>query len=292
MVDIPRDKYSGSHFFSPGSFFTSATPYHKWERMRLKHLEEEAPDRSLIVFQRQPHLQKTGCLSYSYRNVDIRRCPLLRSSKLLVLDGAGYGMNEMSRDDENLSPSTTDIPLASNFGQTYLAIMYGLPLMSKLNLIKTLPEGQRPQVPAVTFYLPNGMTLSRAELAAICAVHEIADEVLGCRGTSGRMMVLSNDIRDQVDAYVTNGPIVRSMLALLNKELVIRKKRLSNNQVAQSISDIKRFSSAIASALRNARVNARNVRPLPSLRVLLNTDRCHQTNQHCVEDCRWNVTGV
>ena len=291
-VDIPQEEYSGSHFFSPGSFFTSTTPYHKWEKKRLKRLEEEVPSQSTFVLQRQPLLQKTGCLSWNYGTVDIRRFPVLRSCKLLVVDGAGYGMNEMSRDDENLLPSTTDIPLASNFGQTYLATMYGLPLMCKLNLIKTLPEDQRPPTTALTFHLPNGMILSQAELAAICVVHEIADEVLGCRGTSQRMMIVSDDVRNHVDAYVPNGHSVLRMMALLDKELVIRKERFSNNQVSRSISDIKRFSTGVTRALRNARVNGHNVQPLPSLRVLLNTDRCHQTNQHRIEDSRWNVPGV
>ena len=210
----------------------------------------------------------------------------------LVLDGSGYCMNEMSRDDENLLPSTTDIPLASNFGQTYLATLYGLPLMCKLNLLKTLPVGQRPQASAMTFYLPNGLTLSRAELAAICAVHEIADEVLGCRGTSGRMTIVSDAISQQVDAYVPNGLIVVRLLSLLDKELAIRKERISNNQVSRSVSDIRRLSSGIARVLRNAGVHTRHLPPLPSLRVLLDSSHCHQTNQHRVQDSRWNVPGV
>ena len=105
-------------------------------------------------------------------------------------------------------------------------------------------------------------------------------------------MIVSDDIRSHVDAYVPNGHTVLRMMALLDKELVVRKERFSNNQVSRSISDIKRLRTAVTSALRNARVNDRNVQPLPSLRVLFNTDRCHQTNQHRVKDCRWNVPGV
>ena len=89
-------------------------------------------------------------------------------------------------------------------------------------------------------------------MAAICVVHEIADEVLGCRGTSQRMMIVSDDVRNHVDAYVPNGHSVLRMMALLDKELVIRKERFSNNQV-------KRFSTGVTRALRNARVNSHNV---------------------------------
>ena len=282
MVDIPRDEYSGSHFFSPGSFFTSATPYHKWERRTLKRLEEEVPAQSAFVLGRETDLQKRGCLSWSYGNADIRRSPLLRSCKLLVVDGVEY-----TADDENLlNSSTTDIPLASNFGQTYLAIMYGLPLMSKLNLIKTLPEGQRPQVAAVTFYLPNGMTLSRAELAAICAVHEIADEVLGCRGTSGRMAVFADDLTNDINVYLPNGLIVLRMLALLGKELAIRKKCLHNIRAYQSVLAIKRSISHVLQVLHSAGLSGGSMPHLPSLKVLLNNNAFYFPHQqgHLLEN--------
>ena len=281
MVDIPRDEYSGSHLFPPGFFFTSPTPYHSWERKRLKRLEEEIPAQSAFVLGRETDMQKTGCLSWSYGNTDIRRSPLLRSCKLLVVDGTGY-----SDGDENLLPSTTDIPLASNFGQTYLATLYGLPLMCKLNLLKTLPEGQRPQASAMTFYLPNGLTLSRAELAAICAVHEIADEVLGCRGTSGRMTTLADDLASGMNAYVPNAQIVLRMLALLNKEVAIRSKWLRNFRAYQSISGIKRSSSRVLQVLHDAGVNGGPVLPLPSLRVLLNSNVSHFPHQrgHLLND--------
>ncbi|KAL5483747.1 hypothetical protein EMCRGX_G020158, partial [Ephydatia muelleri] len=275
-VDIPQEEYSGSHFFSPGSFFTSTTPYHKWEKKRLKRLEEEVPSQSAFVLQRQPFLQKTGCLTWSYGNADIRRSPLLRSCKLLVVDGSGY-----KDEDEKLFSSNSDIPLASNFGQTYLATMYGLPLMCKLKLIKTLPEDQRPRTTALTFHLPNGMTLSQAELAAICVVHEIADEVLGCKGTSGRMVMFADDLANNVNAYIPSGQIVHCMLALLDKELVIRKKSLHNFRAHQSISGIKRSISQVLQVLCNAGIiGSADTLPFPALKVLLNNNAFYFPHQH------------
>lgn len=130
------------------------------------------------------------------------------------------------------------------------------------------------------------------ELAAICAVHEIADEVLGCQGTFARMSAVVNDMEANMNAYTQNRQMVFRMLSLLSKELNYRKKRLSNRLVSQSIAGIKRLASNAIRTLRSERISVRNQTPLPSLRVLLSSNRCHSPHQNIVDDGQWNLLGV
>ena len=291
-IQIQPNEYSGRHLVSPGSFRTSASPHHKWEKDRLKQIEKDVPGQSAVVLGRLNQLQKTGFISWKYGKVDIRRCPLLRSCKLTVVDGAGCSMTDMGRDDSQLTPYTTEIPLGSHYGQTLLVTLYGLPLMAKLRLLKT-PTQESPDTRGqLKFYLPNSLCLSLPTLAAICMAHEIADEVLGSQGTCSRMAAVADDVRTSTNAYAQNGPIVLQLVDLLLKELKHRKKRTSNSRVSRSTAGIKRLCSRVRQTLRNARVLSRDLTPLPSLRVLLSSDRCHSPHQYIVEDEQWNLLGV
>ena len=289
MVDIKENEYSGSYVFGlSNSKFSAAKPYIKWEKKRLKRLEKDIPSQSPLVLDRHSHLKKAGSFAWSYGSVDIRYFPILRSCKLLVVDGAGVSMTDMGMDDEHLAPESFEVPLASNYGQTYLATLYGMPLKSKLNLIKSTSEYLAPK----TFHLPNGAIMSRAELSAVCVVHEVADEVFECQGKMNRMAILTEDVVNSMDTYLSNGLIVLRMLPLLMNELDVRKLRLNNSQVSKSISAIKQLCSCVQKALKKAGIKIHSLPPLPSLKILMDSSRFHQTNQHFVKDNRWSVPGM
>ena len=288
-LELPENAYSGIHLLQPGTCITSATPFLSWEKKQLKKLEEELPSQSVIVISRQPEIRKVGFLRYSYGAVDIRRIPILRSSKLLVVDGAGGTMTQMSLDDTSLSPRTTELPLASQFGQVFLTTLYGLPLAKKLALVKT--GSAEPSQLQLSFHLPSGTALSKAELCMISAVAEIADEVLNCTGEALRMGRLVEDVTANVEAYQANGQAVFRSMGLLKEELKVRKKRLSNSQVSRAVSVIKGHASRVERILRQAGVDSRGLPPLPSFSILRDSYRVHHTAQHRVADRRWNLLG-
>ena len=288
-LEVPENAYSGIHLMQPGTCMTSAVPFLSWEKKYLKKLEEEVPSQSAIVISRQPQIRKVTFFRYTYGSVDIRRIPLLRSSKLLVVDGAGGTMTQMSLDDISLSPTTTELPLASQFGQVFLTTLYGLPLAKKLALVKTGSE--EPSQLQLRFCLPTGAALTKAELCMICAVAEIADEVLNCTGEALRMGRLVEDVVANVEAYRTNGQAVLQSMDLLKEELKVRKKRLSNLQVSQAMSAIKGQVGQVEQALQQAGVDSYNLAPLPSFSILRDSYRVHHTAQHKVKDGRWNQFG-
>ena len=183
LPELPS--YSGIHFGLPA--FNASL---KREKKILKQLKTDM-SRLVAVTSRELEIQSAGCFKYTYGIVDIRRCPLLRSCKLVVLDSSGGSIGDIGCDDMHVSPMSLEIPLASHHGQTVLATLFGIPLACKLRLIKTnQEESNRYQTPAVDpiFYLPNGYTMKKAQLAAICLATEIAEEVLNCQG-----MTISNE---------------------------------------------------------------------------------------------------
>ena len=286
-LQLPEGGYSGRHMSTPAN----NEPCLKWEKKALDHFEKSDPSRALNVVSRQTNIQSSGTFKYTYGDVDIRRCPLLRSCKFIAIDGAGGSLTEMTIDDVNLSPAALDVPLASNYGQILLATLFGIPLSCKLRLIK---EESGDRVPSVnpTFHLPNGLTLKKAELAAICAAREIAEEVLSCQGTTFRMNTLVKDVNQNAPAYRTNGKAVLQALQLIDKvEVGECKQMLDNSKVSKAIRDIKKMSGNIQQLLREVGVDGRKLPPLPPLSILQEVGRMRRSHHYMMKDERWNLAG-
>ena len=285
-LDLPS--YSGMHFGLPA--LNAAI---KREKKILKQLEKTDMSRLVVVTSRQLEIQSSGCFKYTYGVVDIRRCPLLRSCKLVVLDSSGGSIGDIGCDDMHASPMSLEIPLASHYGQTLLATLFGIPLACKLRLIKTTQEeSNRYQTPAVdpTFYLPNGYTMKKAQLAAICLATEIAEEVLSCQGITARMNAFTKDVTENPSEYTTNGATVVKTLQLIKSELQQIKKRVSHRNVTNATGEIKRQCNRIQEALCQAGVDSYKQEPLPSMSILHEDGRFYRTHQYFVKDKLWDTT--
>jgi len=255
----------------------------------LEEFEKKDPSRALHVISRKINFESTGMLKYSYGNVDLRCCPILHSFKLVVLSGVGGCITDMDSDDVHLSPTSIEIPLAGNFGQCLLATLFGIPLSCKLQLIKTSPGGHGETQVQPTFYLPNGFTLTVAELAAICAAREIAEETISCWGTAHRMNLLAEDVTKNVGAYTANGTVVLQALQLVENEVAECKKIINNAKASQTASDIKKQSGNIQKILKKAGIDGRKLSPLPSLSIVQDNQRMNRSHQFMVKDERWNL---
>ena len=285
----PGCTYSGRHLFAP-----SSTTCQKWEKKIVKKFEK-ATSRSVSVIGRQVKIQSTGFFRYSYGEVDLRCCPLLRSCKFVAVGSASGSIVDMTVDDIGLSPASLSIPLASNYGQVLLATLFGISLSHKLKLIKVTTEEStdRPQSANPTFYLPNGHTLSKAELSAICTAKEIAEEVLSCTGTFHRMQAFTSDVVDNISAYNANAAIVIQTTQLIEKELADCKKKLNYPKVKEASRDIKRLITRVQQVLRESNVNIdiRKVSQLPRLCLLQESGRMLRSHQYCMKDEHWNLAG-
>ena len=227
---------------------------------------------------------------YSYGEIDLRRCPLKRSCKFVAVDGAGGGISQIGVDDPNIKGSNfSQIPLATNFGQLLLLTLYGLPISSKLSLMK-IPEGAGDSI-QICFSLPNGLLLSLPQISAICLSYEIADEVLGCPDTPVRANELLTDIITNKSVYASKAELMLQLTDLINKELQERKKRANNSVITQFVKEAKKVLGEIQQVIREcggqSGKTAKN--PLPGMLILQDTLHVHRSHQHMVKDERWNL---
>lgn len=281
-LEVPP--YFGRHFSQP----TSDAPL-KWEKKMLKQLEKTDMSRLVVANSRQLDIQSAGFFKYTYGAVDIRRCPVLRSCKFVVLDSSGGSIGDIGCDDMHISPTSSEIPLASHYGQTLLAILFGIPLACKLRLIKTIPEESNGTADP-TFYLPNCYTMKKAQLAAICLATEIAEEVLNCQGITARMNVFTEDVTKNPSAYTMNGTTVLKTLQLIKNETKQIEKRINHQNVTNAIKEIKRQSTRIQEALSQVGVDCQKQEPLPRMGILYEDGRFYRTHQYFMKNKLWDIT--
>ena len=293
LVDAPlqlEDSYAGIHMFMPGTRFGSTSPFYAREKRIMKTLEKNEPRHSYTMLEREVNVQPAGIFRYKYGSVDCRRCPLLRSSKFLFVDGFGGTKVAMSQDDQFLGPNTPQIPLASNFGQTYIATLFGIPLSSKLALLRPLPETASPLASVnLIFTLPNGLSLNKADLIVTCIAQEIADEVLNCSGQSQRMETVVETIASSPEDYVASGESILKGMKLIKGEIKKRKKKIVHQNVDQACQQIKRARKRVVRALVEAGVNDRDLPRLPYFMQLVDSDRFHFSHQYTMKDKRYNL---
>ena len=289
QVEIRENSYGGKHLTKPNP---TKVPqfYAKWEKKFIKKHEKINPFQVPVLFSRNLSIQSTGLFKYLYGQVDFREVPLLKSSKFLEIDGIGGNMVAMSLDDAHLSTSSNDIPLASKYGQVFLATLYGIPLSSKLSLIKndTKSEGEYPQGDLV-FYLPNKKVISTEELSMITLAWEIADEVFSFTAEVNRMQDVYEDINSDTQAYIKNAEVVLRGMKLIKKELNKRKSRVKHSKVSKACNGISAIVDKTQRLLLRAGADNSKLEKMMSLEFLQDRSRVHRSHQHYVKDKLWNL---
>ena len=290
LVDDPvqlRDNdYAGIHLFAPE---TSPSLFLSQEKKIIEQLQKDRPQQAYTILSRQIYMQRSF-LRYHYGSIDLRRCPLLRSCKFLYIDGYGGAKTAMGHDDQHLSLNTTSVPLGSNFGQVYLATLYGLPMKNKLALLRPLPEDASPAASFnLSFTLPNGLSLNKHEVIAVCMAKEIADEVLNCSGQARRIGFVLQEISGNTAAYVNNGEVIVQAMMLVKAELNLHKKKLNHRLCSQSCERVTRVCDEVTDILYPAGVREMNIATLPRFQVLMDSHHFHFSHQHTVEDECYNL---
>ena len=275
----------------------SAEPYLKWEQQTLEQKEKEEPANSVFVLSRRTNIESKGAFKYSYGEVDLRRCPLKRSCKFVLVDGNGGSITQLGDDDPNIKglnlSSTEDIPLATNFGQILLQALYGISINVKFTLIKENNSSEEQgKATHVTFSLPNGVRLTLGQLSAICLAYEIADEVLGCSKSLARVNSLLDDVSANKTAYSSKAELMSQLLDLTDRELQERKKKFDFSAISAVVKETKKVLARIQQAIREpTRRGSKSTQTmiLPSLSVLQNTLHTHRSHQYVVKEDRWNL---
>ncbi len=282
--------YGGKHICQPGTCFSTPKPFQDWEKDYLHKIEEENPRQCPVVLSRVTDIRKIGKFAYHYGSVDMRYLPILRSSKFIVADGSSGNFADMTSDDVNLVSTSTEIPLGSKYGQVFLLTLYCIPLERKVDLLKSEHQ-QNPSRSLIqmTFSLPNGVSLSLAELAMITMADEVADEIYTCTGSSERLQVLASSIEQDCNAFVGNGLTILRGLKLIQDTIKGRKIRLKHSSVSPFVLNVKRLCNYIQRQLQEVGMTRNHLEPLIPFQLLVNSDHIHRSHQHWVEDGCWNL---
>ena len=261
-VPLPEDVHSGYHLLAPGTLTPPEGAVRKSERRIVRRLEGMFPSQALALFGKRNVISQAAGKRwrYTYGSVDVRKCPVPRSSNLQCVDETGGSLTSMGSDDPLLTASSAEFPLASKFGQVLLAVLVALPLRAKLNLFKSAEErgdgdgereGERSFLSRVKAHLPNGTALSRRQLSAIAVAHTVAEEVLECTGCAGtsRMREVVRDLQENTSLYARNGsaPILGQMLALIQWEVASRSRQFNFPAVATATKEIQRLCTSVSS---------------------------------------------
>ena len=292
-IRLPADAFSGHHLFAPGTIVSSDWSIKKREKSVAKKLEREVPSRAVALMSHSIFVQPKGKLKYKYGSMDLRRCPLLRSCNFQCIDGAGGNMTAMGLDDPLSSPSMSAVPLASNFGQVFLATLCGLPLRCKLAALRT--QAKKSSAPGchLHFDLPNGVSLSTAEVVAIATASDIADELLSCSGETSKMKLLAEDVQEHRAVYAAaRSSLVLRLLELIKREATERRRLIgSNAQVTQAVKGIHRHCNDVAALLASSADDDHNcTRHFPAMKLLQDSNRVIRCHQHTVEEDHYALT--
>lgn len=291
-LELPPGVYSGRHFLPPGTFISPEWFMKRAEKSTVKRFGKDAPSQAIAVVGHKNTLQSAGSFQYSYGSLDVRLCPLLCSCNFQCIDGAGGNMTaRMGADDPLMTPTSSDVPLAGNFGQVFLATLSGLPLHCKVNLLKT---ADNLSTNSMRFHLPNGLCLTVPELAAICIASEVADEVLNCSGKTTRISSLVEDIQQQQQdssPCKTSTPspystLILQLVNLIKREVTDRRKKVNSTKISTAAREIKKLCITLTELVDTPH----QVLLLPSLRVLQDRHRVLRTHQNTASEQHYDTS--
>ena len=245
-MKLPEDIHSGHHLVAPGTLVPADVAIKKSEKKILKKLEKDHPAQALAVFSHNTKIVQKSLCKYTYGLIDVRKCPIPRSSNFQCVDGAGGSLTSMGADDPLLTTESREFPLASRFGQVFLTVLASVPLKCKLRILKSSDD--KSSQGFVKCHLPNGMFLKKQQLAAIVIAHEVADEVLGCCGSISRMKQVREDLQSNKCVYTLNGMAntVNQMLSLIQREVSERAGRFQFPAVLEAANEIQEMCKSLS----------------------------------------------
>lgn len=282
-IRIPPELYSGWHLLSPGTILPPEWTLSKAQKQVIKRLEQLSPSQAPVLLEHSNVIRKQGTL-YSYGTLDVRRCPISRSCNLQIVDGSVSQTINMGMDDPHLSFTSKEAPLASHFGQVFLATLAGLPMRCKLALLGQ-PHSTTSSL-SMIFHLPNDTSLSKQELAAICLANDIADQVYTGMTDLQKMHTLKKYIEGQPNKPVDNILLLSQLLDLIKREATNRRQAFGKNssQVSQAVKELLFLCSSACQLLSSPSSNPPLLPRLSQLQSHLSVLRPHQITSDTLFD--------
>lgn len=283
-LSVPSSNYSGTYLYKPNPNWIPP-PYLKAEEKLVKTLEESVPSVAPVLLTRKLDIRRISFFTFSYGSIDFRRIPLLRSSNFIHV--ADKSKDIICEAISALPRDPTNVSLPTAYGQVFLATLCGLPLPSKLKLIKSPPADLFRK--RMSFHLPNKLILSREELVMITIAREVADELVNFSGEATRMDQIYRDVKDNADSYMENSHVVWSGLQLIKAEVKNQKMFNPNEKIAESSKAILQRVQNVQDILTEKGAGTIAIQALPGLRSLQDPQQIHRCHQDFTSEGKWSI---
>ena len=164
-------------------------------------------------------------LSFSYGTLDVHRCPIQPVAKFVIVSRA---VNRFTLDDPHFSVGHNEIPLGSDWGQTFLYVLYSLPCSLKFSIL----QGNRDEEVSATFVTPSGSILHLVELVELSLTKEIIADISCLTMDLPKLAALTASILGDLDKFIKNCANVFS--------IIISIKEYANDSIPKKHKDVKR----------------------------------------------------
>ena len=212
--------YGGSHVVGPDT-----EDFAEKRQEIIKNLECVSPVSRHYITRCETISKRLKLLSFSYGTLDIHRCPIQPGAKFMIVSRS---VNRFTLDDPHFSVGQNEVPLGSDWAQTLLYILHGLPCSLKFSIL----QGNRDEEISTTFVTPSGSILRLVELTELSLTKEIIAEISCLTLDLPRLAALTACVLGDLDKFVKNCANIFS--------IIIAVKEYSNENIPKKYKDVKR----------------------------------------------------
>ena len=229
-ISLEGKDYGGKHMTLPG-----ATDFKSKRSDIVKSLEEQSPNNRCYVTTHLTLPKRLKMLSYTYGSIEVNRFAIEQTSKFMIVS---RDISKFLGDDVNMSVAQKEIPLANNWAQTLVYIIYGLPTKIKFGIL----QGRNEECD-ITFVTPSGYKLSIVDIAQLALTREILAEVKCHRLHMPKLAALSALVVENLESFVRNTQQVFGIITAVKifaKENIPSKQKEIKSKVLEYCRKVKR----------------------------------------------------
>ena len=229
-ISLEGKDYGGKHMSGP-----VANDFKSKRSDIVKSLEEQSPNNRCYVTTHLTLPRRLKMLSYTYGSLEINRFPIEQTSKFMVVS---RDLSKFLSDDVNMSVAQKEIPLANNWAQSLVYIIYGLPTKIKFGILQGRNEESD-----ITFVTPSGYKLSIVDIAQLALTKELIAEVKCHKLHMPKLAALSALVLENLESFVRNTQQVFGIITAVKifaKENIPSKQKEIKTKVLEYCRKVKR----------------------------------------------------
>ncbi|CAH1783233.1 unnamed protein product [Owenia fusiformis] len=133
-------QYGGAHLMHPTTCACCCCrdPARSKVKKIIKKYEKSDNNHAFCCYSKTIAYSKEGTFRYNYGNIEIKKIPVSRSSRLMMTNNEWICC--LGSDDPSYTPMATKVPIASNFSQVLFMLVYCMPMKTKSAMLNPVTE--------------------------------------------------------------------------------------------------------------------------------------------------------